>query len=79
MNQYNSISKFYKMVWHCHLADDFLWQNGELNRLSESGRKNIQIHALQLKQGKSKGNGKWIESTDIFPDALLFVLWFTQG
>ena len=33
----HSISKLYKMVWHCRLADGFLWQNGELNHLSESG------------------------------------------
>ena len=26
----HSISKLYKMVWHCRLADDFIWQNGEL-------------------------------------------------
>ena len=80
----HSISKLYKMVWHCRLADGFLWQNGELNHLSESGFirkwvKELSDSCAVIKTGKSKGNGRWTESTDILPEALLFFLRFTQG
>ena len=82
MNHYDSISKLYKMAWYCRLADDFIWQNGELNHLSGSGLKNFQIHALYVKQGKSKGNVRWTESTDIYTArSFMFFLFlrFTQG
>ena len=75
----HSISKLYKMVWHCRLADGFLWQNGKLNHLSESGWNNFSDSCAVIKTGKSKGNGRWTESTDILPEALLFFLRFTQG
>ena len=75
----HSISKLYKMVWHCRLADGFLWQNGKLNHLSEGGWKNFSDSCAVIKTGKSKGNGRWTESTDILPEALLFFLRFTQG